>query len=144
MSEHVLSGPIVVGIDGSADGDAAVDLAASIAESTGRQLVVVFVRHLPAIVEASSALGEANAALDDLASHLRETLENKFAERNLQWSFETRQGDPSSQIMGLADDIDAGMIVVGHRGHNQAISLLLGSVATRLVHQAHQPVLVAR
>jgi nucleotide-binding universal stress UspA family protein len=138
------SGPIVVGVDGSVDANEAVELAATLAASTRQPLLIVWVRHLPAFIEASSALGEANAALDDLGEHLEAELKEVLGARDVAWTFEARRGDPASQIMEAADERDASLVVVGHRGHNQAVSLLLGSVATRLVHQARQPVLVAR
>jgi nucleotide-binding universal stress UspA family protein len=138
------TGPIVVGVDGSADSTAAVELAATLAASTRQPLLIVWVRHLPAFIEASSALGEANAALDDLGDRLEADIKETLSARDVAWTFEARRGDPASQIMEAADEREASLVVVGHRGHNQAVSLLLGSVATRLVHHANQPVLVAR
>jgi nucleotide-binding universal stress UspA family protein len=138
------TGPIVVGVDGSAGSSSAVELAATLAASTRQPLLIVWVRHLPAFIEASSALGEANAALDDLGHHLEAELKETLSSRDVAWTFEARRGDPAGQIMEAADERDAALVVVGHRGQNQAVSLFLGSVATRLVHHATQPVLVAR
>jgi nucleotide-binding universal stress UspA family protein len=137
--------PILVGIDGSSESDAALETAADLGAATDRPLVVVYVRHLPAFIEASSALSEAMAALDELAERLEVAVKGTLAWRDdVHWSYETREGDPSSELIAAAHEHGASLIVVGHHGHSQAVSLLVGSVATRLVHHAPQSVLVAR
>ena len=50
-------------------------------------------------------------------------------------------GGPGSAIAQVAEDIDADVIVVGTRGHSSIPGLVLGSVAHRLIHVAHRPVL---
>jgi nucleotide-binding universal stress UspA family protein len=53
-------------------------------------------------------------------------------------------GDPADEIVVYADTIDAGLIVVGSRGHNAVTSALVGSVSRGVLHEARRPVLVAR
>ncbi|MGF1473637.1 MAG: universal stress protein [Rubrobacteraceae bacterium] len=48
------------------------------------------------------------------------------------------------QVVDLADEIGAGLIVVGSRGKNTMRRLLLGSEAESVVRHAHCPVLVVR
>lgn len=48
------------------------------------------------------------------------------------------------QIVNLADELGAGLIVVGSRGKNTMERLLLGSEAESIVRHAHCPVLVIR
>ena len=52
-------------------------------------------------------------------------------------------GGPAHSIAEIADREGADLIVVGSRGHTPFGELLLGSVTHRLLHIAHQPVLVA-
>jgi nucleotide-binding universal stress UspA family protein len=136
---------VLVGVDGSDESRAAIELAASIAAATDRDLVAVFVRHLPPFIEASPAYGEATAALDAHAEVVEAEVKGTLGGLDKPaWRFEVRDGDPSSALIEAANELGASLIVVGHRGHNQAVSLLLGSVASRLVHHAPQSVLVAR
>jgi nucleotide-binding universal stress UspA family protein len=51
-------------------------------------------------------------------------------------------GQPSYQIVRVAADWDAGVIVIGTHGRRGFSRLLLGSVAERVVRKAHCPVLV--
>ncbi len=61
------------------------------------------------------------------------------------WSVQQLIGDPALAIIQLADRIDAGVLVVGtrKRGLGESIrEFLTGSVAARLTHRQHRPVLV--
>jgi nucleotide-binding universal stress UspA family protein len=55
-----------------------------------------------------------------------------------------RAGDPTAGIIEAARMHGADLIVVGHRGHSELVDLMLGSVASRLVHHAPVNVLVAK
>ena len=50
-------------------------------------------------------------------------------------------GNPAKQLAGLADRIDADLIVLGSRGHSPLAGIVLGSVTHQLVHTAGRPVL---
>jgi nucleotide-binding universal stress UspA family protein len=55
-----------------------------------------------------------------------------------------RGGQPYQEIVRLAREIDADLIVLATRGHSALKRLLLGSTAERVVRNAPCPVLVAR
>lgn len=48
---------------------------------------------------------------------------------------------PWRSIIAAADELDAGVIVVGSHGFNGLRPLVLGSVSHQLAHHAHQPVI---
>ncbi len=50
----------------------------------------------------------------------------------------------AEQIVNLAEEIRAGLIVVGSRGRSGIRRALMGSVSDSVVHHAHCPVLVVR
>lgn len=52
------------------------------------------------------------------------------------------EGPPAPCIARVADEINADLVIVGARGRNQAIKMLLGSVATDLLKILHTDVLV--
>ena len=56
----------------------------------------------------------------------------------------TRLGIPFSEIIRVAEEIDASLVVLGHRGHNLAAELLLGSTAEKVARKCQRPVLLIR
>ena len=55
-----------------------------------------------------------------------------------------RQGHPDREIVRLAEEIGAGLIVIGSRGLGGMRRALMGSVSDSVVRYAHCPVLVVR
>jgi nucleotide-binding universal stress UspA family protein len=55
-----------------------------------------------------------------------------------------RIGRPDAEIVGLADELGAGLIVLGSRGLGPLRRALMGSVSDSVVRHAHCPVLVVR
>ena len=55
-----------------------------------------------------------------------------------------REGVPFSTIMKVADEVDATLVLIGHKGHNPAEELLLGSVAEKVARKCKRPVLLVR
>ena len=55
-----------------------------------------------------------------------------------------KMGHPVEEILALAAELDAGLIVVGSRGIGTVQRLLLGSVSEGLAHRATRPLLVVR
>src|ERR671910_1130465 len=53
-------------------------------------------------------------------------------------------GSPDAEIVKLADDIGAGLIVMGSRGLGGIRRTLIGSVSDSVVRHAHCPVMVVR
>jgi nucleotide-binding universal stress UspA family protein len=55
-----------------------------------------------------------------------------------------QSGRPAAEILRLADDVDADLIVVGEQGPKHGVAALLGSTAERVLFDSAVPVLVAR
>jgi nucleotide-binding universal stress UspA family protein len=58
--------------------------------------------------------------------------------------FHLREGQKSGEILDLAEELEAGLVVIGTRGHGPVRRLLLGSVSEGVVYHARSPVLVMR
>ncbi len=137
---------ILLASDGSEDAELAARTAVDLAEKTGSELHVVTVgRRYPTYVyetyEESANEGlrqEAQKVLDDQVAKIEEA-GGKVAEAHLM--VRDRRDEA---IVRLAEEIGAGLIVMGSRGLGGVRRALLGSVSDSVVRHAHCPVLVVR
>ncbi len=145
---------IMAAVDGSAPSLKAVALAADLAKQYGAELILLTVGHeLPAALTAeledyarrehiSTPLGEVSSAhAESVLAGAR--LEAK-AKGATQITSRSALGDPAAEIIGVAQDQRADLIVLGSRGHGRLAGLLLGSVAQKVLAHAACPVLVVR
>jgi nucleotide-binding universal stress UspA family protein len=143
-SEDVSRHPVlVVGVDGSSGGFDALRTAADLAAATGASLAAVYVARLPVsmFAAATPSAAELTAAVDEAADHAHVECELLLAGRGVPWSFESRMGDPATELLHVADDRDAVCIIVGHRGRRLS-RILTGSVTDRLIRDGRRAVLV--
>jgi nucleotide-binding universal stress UspA family protein len=131
---------VVLGIDGSAASDKAVKFLMRnvnpIPDGPDRKPVMVTVTHAvpyfkyPEVKEAGRTLVQHyGAKLSKSGFQIREAL---------------RQGKPADEILKVAKQDKADLIVTGAKGLGAIRRVLLGSVSTRVVQHAHCGVLVVR
>jgi nucleotide-binding universal stress UspA family protein len=142
---------IVCGVDGSPDSEAALVVAAGLADSVGARLVLAnVVEHVPSPYATVGALGPApvahappGEALRDRVEAGERLLEGLAVEAELD-AVERRvlTGLAAERLADLADEVDAELIVVGSRGRGAFKAAFLGSVSTSLIGVARCPVLV--
>jgi nucleotide-binding universal stress UspA family protein len=136
---------MVVGVDGTADSIIALQRAAELARSSNLLLVVVHVRHSSAWAGISPmSAGYASETLDQIEAEARQQTSGALEKMAIDWDFVVRTGEPARELIAVAEERSAMYIVVGGQPHSAAVSALLGSVATALVHQFHGSVLVVR
>jgi nucleotide-binding universal stress UspA family protein len=136
---------VLLATDGSRDAELARTTAIDLAESTNSELHVVTVSpgrrsydvRNPEVVEhlrrqAEDILNEQSAKIEQEGG--------KVAEKHLRMAERYR----AQQIVQVAEDIGAGLIVVGSRGLGGVRRALMGSVSDSVVRHAHCPVLVVR
>lgn len=106
--------------------------------------MAVHVAHVPGALDVApvSGAGTLHAATVLTADEVHVDCEVALADQEVPWTFETRRGDPATELRRAADDHDAACIVVGHHRHGLVTRLLMGSVADRLVHDAPRPIIV--
>jgi nucleotide-binding universal stress UspA family protein len=137
---------ILLATDGSPHADLAADVAVDLAQSTGSQLHVVAVgRTFPGAVYDDYA----EARRDDLRNEAQEMLDEQVrkieeADGTVAATHLKMDEERDEAIVHLAEDIGAGMIVIGSRGFGGMRRALMGNVADSVVRHAHCPVLVVR
>lgn len=136
---------VVVGADGSADGVAAVALAAAEADRSGDTLDVVHAWAEPTLYTAADVypLGISEALREEEDLVLGESvagLRDRFPDLRVRPRLV--QGQPADALLEAAEH--ARLLVVGSRGRHGLTRLLLGSTSHTVVLHATCPVLVAR
>ena len=150
---------VLLATDGSEEADLATRTAADLADKTGSELHLVHVFGItpwyPAYPE---GFGLGGAELEDpvLEEDLQRSSEQRArelleAEVEKLSSLGVRlarahlvEGGVAQEIVGLAEEIGAGLIVMGSRGGGGIRRALMGSVSDSGVRHAHCPVMVVR
>jgi len=141
---------ILLATDASEEAALAARTATDIADKTDSELHVVLVGLSAAYV------GMGPPEIADIPAPRQQEL-NEEAQRLLDAQVEQikahggtvaqahlRIGRPDEQIVALAEEIGAGLIVMGSRGLGGIRRLLMGSVSDSVVRHAHCPVLIVR
>ena len=141
---------VLLATDGSKDAELATTTALELANSTGSELHIVLVEEPAyAYVDPSGYPFFPDEELEhELEHHARMRLDAEaekirsaggaVAEAHL------RVGAAAAEIVDLAEDIGAGLIVMGSRGLGGIRRALMGSVSDAVVRHAHCPVMVVR
>lgn len=143
---------VLLATDGSLESSYAARMAITLAERLGSELHVVHVG--PALEEyinpewvipepedwdtlRKHAEGEAKPKLNEQVQKIREAGGEVSGTH-------VRVGLPDAEIVELAEDLGAGLVVLGSRGMGPLRRALMGSVSDSVVRHAHCSVLVAR
>ena len=158
---------VVVGIDGSEGSSKALAWAAQEARLRGAVLRVVHAWRLPRLSEAASLEARAPAERAGLSVRDEKAYEDFRAEvvsmssgepgeaealvasqiaavlgpsPDVPLEHDVKEGRASQVILEAAEDAD--LVVVGSRGREGFVGLLLGSVSSQVAHHAHCPVTI--
>ena len=140
------AGTVVIAVDNSKFTPAVVEEAAEIASLTGMSPVLVSVvresvpQTLPEKIQSSLVKHE-----EEEFKELHEELNKKYFRRGkVEAESEILHGDPAKEILELADDLKANMIVMGTSGKGRLAGTLLGSVVAKVIRDSTCPVLVVK
>jgi nucleotide-binding universal stress UspA family protein len=140
---------ILLATDGSAEAELATRHAVDLTNATGSELHIVHVALLPSfVIDGPGTVGYDRGLHEKLEEEAREVL------RKLTWRVKVagaavvgahlRTGKVAEEIVDLAEELQADLIVVGSRGRGGIRRTLMGSVSDSVVRHAHCPVMVVR
>jgi nucleotide-binding universal stress UspA family protein len=144
---------ILLATDGSEEAQLALSTAVDQANSTNFQLHVVTVGAWnpdPAYATHEASLRwetyeEVSEAIGKEAQEILDTQVRKIEEAGgTVQEAHLRRGRKNQEIVRLAEEVGAGLIVTGSRGRGGVRRALMGSVSDSVVRHAHCPVLVVR
>ena len=144
-TSDLLGTKILLATDGSAEAELAARTAADLAAKTGAELHVVHVLVLPPetlhdpfgtdVREEFEKRGRAR--LDELVGRIE-------ASGGAVGGAHFRVGSPAAEIVAQAEEVGAGLVVLGSRGLGAMRRALMGSVSDSVVRHAPCPALVVR
>ena len=150
---------ILLATDGSSEAELATQTAVDLARMSGSELHVVYVEDYSSIAllypEATEPEGVEmwdpilEEDLERYSEQHRRELLDAEVERVRSAGGTVAQshllmGEAAREIVHLAEDLGAGMIVMGSRGRGGIRRALMGSVSDSVVRHAHCPVMVTR
>ncbi|GAA2102705.1 universal stress protein [Microlunatus panaciterrae] len=140
-----ITGPVVVGVDGSIFSDAALRVALDEAALLGTSLRAVSAYHLPwlAMPTEPRLISEFDEAEREYATKVvHEALERVRTDADAAIPVEVRvvRGQPAEAIIDASRD--AALTVVGSRGHGAMKRMLLGSISRAVLQEATRPLAI--
>lgn len=142
------AGPILFAYDGSKYAKAAIEQAGAQLRPGRRAIVLTVVTPLEAVPFAGPFAALPAEVAEDMFKQA-DSVAREGAELASAAGFESEplveHGTPIwERIIEVADANDAGVIVIGSKGHSGIGYVLVGSVASAVTHHAKQPVLITR
>ena len=136
------SPPIVVGVDGSPDSEAALRWAARYAAAVGTPVKIVISWQYPALYGSVSVADEMN--FEGAATKIVEKMaaDVQIENPDLEVTTLVSAGRPAEILVRESEN--ASLLVVGSKGHGAFADMVIGSVSLHCVHHAHCPVVVVR
>ena len=141
---------ILLATDGSDEAARATEAAVELSKQSDSEIHVAYVLPAPAHLIGhhlytremrESLLGGAEREGERF---LKERAEQIGADGGKMAETHLRSGEPDKEILRLAEDLGAGLIVIGSRGLGAVSRALMGSVSESVVRHAHCPVFVVR
>lgn len=137
---------ILLATDGSRDSDRAAEMAVDLSAKTGSELHVVhvgmeyflFTHDYISPAQFEELKRERQEVLDGQVESI-EKAGGEVAGAHLRMGHKVDE-----EVVNLAEELEAGLIVVGSRGQGRLARSLLGSASNSIVRHAHCPVMVVR
>lgn len=141
---------IVVGTDGSAGANLAVDAAIELARLCGAQLHVVHAHKVttsylaagPEIAVSPVDIMESNDAIHAEGQRICEQVARRADRVGVQAETHCVAGDAVDALLRVAEDATADLVVVGNRGMTGVRRFVLGSVPNKLSHHCPSSLLI--
>ena len=136
---------ILVPLDGSQLAEAALPHAEAIAKSEGAEIVLLRIPMMPATEFFAREPSIAIKIQEDEEANAKEYLNAKLDElkkEHIPASIIMLEGSVPDTILAIAEETHADMIAMSTHGRTGVQRWLMGSVADKVVHHAHIPVML--
>lgn len=130
--------------DGSAHAFRALALALAIAKQNKSQLHMVCVEEVPYLPEFVEEVHEATNAVAQRIQGVLQRARAMAEAGQVELRTHVVAGHPVRDIVKLAADLEADLLVIGARGHSALYERMIGSRADRIIQLVQCPVLVSK
>ncbi|MFD8565436.1 universal stress protein [Streptomyces sp. NPDC059639] len=139
-----MEGPLIIGVDGSEPSLQALDWAVDEAVRRAGTLHVLHASRWERYESRQPSFGTGRGAMERYAEHIAAQAVERAHKRapELEITAEVVAQDPATALTEASHD--AGVLVVGSRGHGTFVGLLLGGVSLPVAAHARCPVVVVR
>jgi nucleotide-binding universal stress UspA family protein len=137
-------GKILHGNDGSEHAFRALALALAIAKQNRSELHIVCVEEIPYLPEFMEEVREATGTAARYFHGVLQRARGMAEQSQLQLHTHVLAGHPVRDIVRLAAEIKADLLVIGATGHSAIYERMVGSRADRIIQLAQCPVLVVK
>ena len=138
---------LVVAVDFSLPSIRALQTAIDLARQLRGELHIVYVADMKEqdsqVIEADGSDSVEKRVIRDLEGQI-EALADDMSSDEIKVLIEIEYGDPTEGIVGLADKVNADMIVMGTHGRAGIQHLMVGSVAESVLRKTSIPVICVR
>lgn len=143
---------ILVAVDGSEVGKKALDTALALAKALDAEIHAIHViqaglypsltmNDMEPVAVAQQAVFE---MLEREAEYVLADAEKAGAEAGVRITPQKRFGQPGAEIVGLAVELEADLVILGSHGRSRLDTLLLGSVSQFVLHNSPVTTMITR
>ena len=136
---------ILVPLDGSPLAEAVLPHAQALAKAEGAEIVILRVPVVPNLEMLARSPGLATKIIEDAEIETEEYLKaevTKLSKEGTKVTSIIREGSIPEMILQVADEMHADVIAMSTHGRSGMQRWLMGSVADRVVHHSHIPVML--
>src|SRR5690349_1087832 len=131
---------VVIGYDDSAPADLALERGIEIACRDPENVVL----HVVRVIDRHQSYLRADAVHEDMMERLKGRFEARRPGVDVEIFAHVRIGTPSTELLNVAENISADLIILGSRDRGPVGRFLRGSVCDAVMHGARCPMLIAR
>jgi len=136
---------ILVAFDGSAGSRRALETALALAKEQGAAVTSVTVQHhLPRYGATIGEVDEEVRVDEQQMRRFSTEITARAAEHQVRVRCEVRLGHPAQEIVHVAAQSEADLVVLGHSGHSAIVDRFLGSIAAKVSRHAPCSVMIVR
>jgi nucleotide-binding universal stress UspA family protein len=133
---------IVVGVDGTQGSQHAAAWAASMAASVNARVVAVHVVARTWLMELSAMQLDTDRLVKEFRAKFLGPWTESFRRASVHYTCEFLSGDPASELLRVAHERHADLVVIGGTHHSGFREALLGGTAHRVVNRCRIPITI--